>query len=122
VLWIPAICLDGFDVLRPEEIEIAVGSSLRSATPRHGRIYALLDPALERFSALSEEDCLDFKDALDKFVARTHSCLKIVSFRTQTWNGTNRYCRALAAYIRSAETVERLTWAPKSSSPTFGRR
>jgi type I restriction enzyme R subunit len=109
VLWDTRHRLDSFDVLRPEEIEATVGLLLTISDPKdHGRIYALLDPALERFTALSEEDRLDFKDALDKFV-RTYSFLsQIVSFQNTSLERDYRYCRALAAYIRSAATVERL--------------
>ncbi len=109
VLWDTRHRLDGFDVLRPEEIEAAVGLLLTISDPKdHGRIYALLDPAIERFTALAEEDRLDFKDALDKFV-RTYSFVsQVVSFQNTNLERDYRYCRALAAYIRSAATVERL--------------
>lgn len=109
VLWDTRNRLEGFDVLRPEEIEAAVALLLTISDPKdQGRIYALLDPALERFNALPEEDRLDFKDALDKFV-RTYSFLsQIVSFQNTNLERDYRYCRALAAYIRNAATVERL--------------
>ena len=109
VLWDTRHRLDGFDVLRSEEIEAAVGVLLTISDPKdHGRIYALLDPALERFTALAEEDRLDFKDALDKFV-RTYSFVsQVVSFQNTDLERDYRYCRALAAYVRNAATVERL--------------
>jgi type I restriction enzyme R subunit len=109
VLWDTRHRLDGFDVLRPEEIEAAVALLLTISGPKeHGQVYAALDPALERFNALVEEDRLDFKDALDKFV-RTYSFVsQIVSFQNTTLERDYRYCRALAAYIRNAATVERL--------------
>ena len=109
VLWNTRHRLDGFDVLRPEEIEAAVALLLTISNSKdHGLIYARLDPAIDRFSGLSEEDRLDFKDALDKFV-RTYSFVsQIVSFQNTNLERDYRYCRALAAYIRNAATVERL--------------
>jgi len=75
LLWDTRRRLDQYDVLRPDEIEGAVTLLLTITNPKdHGRVYALLDPAVERFTALEEEDRIDFKDALDKFV-RTYSFL-----------------------------------------------
>jgi type I restriction enzyme R subunit len=109
VLWDTRHRLDGFDVLRPEEIQATVNVLLTISDPKqHGQVYALLDPALERYRSLAEEDRLDFKDALDKFV-RTYSFVsQIVSFQNTTLERDYVYCRALAAYIRNATTLERL--------------
>ena len=47
----------GFDVLRPDEIEATVAVLVNlTDVADHGRVYALLDPALERFAALDDED------------------------------------------------------------------
>jgi type I restriction enzyme R subunit len=101
--------LDDFDVLRPEEIEPAVALFLTITDPKqHGQVYALLDPAVERFKALGEEDRLAFKDVLDKFV-RTYSFLsQVVSFGDSKLERDYIYCRALAACIRDAASIERL--------------
>ncbi len=109
VLWDTRHRLDPFDVLRPAEIEATVALLLTISDPKdHGKVYAFLDPALERFGAMNEEDQFDFKDALDKFV-RTYSFVsQIVSFQNTTLERDYRYCRALAAYIRNSATVERL--------------
>src|SRR2546421_3971857 len=49
VLWDTRHRLDGFDVLRPEEIQATVSVLLTISDPKqHGQVYALLDPALER--------------------------------------------------------------------------
>ena len=101
--------LDDFDVLRPEEVAatvevIAMLSDIRD----HGRVYSLLDPAVDRFLDLGEEDRLAFKDALDKFV-RTYSFLsQVVSFGDTKLERDYLYCRALASVLRDAATVERL--------------
>jgi len=101
--------LDDFDVLRPEEIEATVAVLLAGSGPKsHGQVYATLDPAVERFWALAEEDRLGFKDALDKFV-RTYSVLsQVVSFGDSKLERDYIYCRALASRLRDAASVERL--------------
>ncbi|MHB8262318.1 MAG: type I restriction endonuclease subunit R [Acidimicrobiales bacterium] len=102
--------LDDFDVLRPEEIEATVALLLAADTKSqgHGKVYAALDPAVERFAALSEEERLAFKDALDKFV-RTYSFLsQVVAFGDSKLERDYTYCRALAARLRDAASVERL--------------
>jgi len=98
--------LDEFDVLRPEEIQAAAAALLTDSD--HGQVYALLDPAGERFRAMGEEDRFAFKDALDKF-CRTYSFLsQVVSFTDTKLERDYAYCRALAARLRDAATVERL--------------
>jgi type I restriction enzyme R subunit len=101
--------LDDFDVLRDEEIEATVALLLAIKGPKdHGQVYALLDPAVERFGALDEEDRLAFKEALDKFV-RTYSFLsQVVAFGDSTLESDYTYCRALASKLRDAASVERL--------------
>ncbi|MDA8062843.1 MAG: type I restriction endonuclease subunit R, partial [Actinomycetota bacterium] len=100
--------LDDFDVLRPEEIEATVALLLAGDAKAHGRVYAALDSAVERFGALGEEDRLGFKDALDKFV-RTYSFLsQVVSFGDTKLERDYTYCRALASRLRDATSVERL--------------
>lgn len=101
--------LDEFDVLRAQEIEQAVGVLLKMTDRKgHGRVHALLDPAVERFGALSEEDRLSFKDALDKFV-RTYSFLsQVIDFTDMGLERDHAYCRALAAMLRDSTSGERL--------------
>ncbi len=79
LLWDTRSRLDEFDVLRHRgDRSRPWPSCSRSTEPKdHGQVYALLDPAVERFQALDEEDRLGFKDALDKFV-RTYSFLSQV--------------------------------------------
>ncbi len=101
--------LDDFDVLRPEEVEATVALLLVGTDSKgHGQVYAALDPAVERFWALSEEARLGFKDALDRFV-RTYSFLsQVVSFGDSKLERDYTYCRALASRLRDAATTERL--------------
>lgn len=109
LLWDTRRRLDQHDVLRPDEITATVAVLVAITDPKdHGKVYALLDPAVERFVALDEENRLDFKDALDKFV-RTYSFLsQIVSFGDSKLEQDYLYCRALAAKLRDETTIERL--------------
>jgi type I restriction enzyme R subunit len=109
LLWDTRRRLDQYDVLRTDEIEATVAVLVAIIDPKdHGKVYALLDPAVERFKALDEEDRLAFKDALDKFV-RTYSFLsQIVSFGDSNLERDYLYCRALAPKLRDETTIERL--------------
>jgi type I restriction enzyme R subunit len=106
--------LDQYDVLRIEEVEATVALLVTmSEAQDHGQLYGLLDPAVERFRALSEEDRLGFKDALDKFV-RTYSFLsQVVSFGDSKLERDYIFCRALASRLRDESTVERLDLGTK---------
>ena len=109
VLWDTRQRLDEFDILRPEEIVATVALLVTLAEAKqHGQIYALLAPAKERFEIMDEEARLRFKDALDTFV-RTYSFVaQIVSFTDTGLERDYLYCRALAAYLRDANTATRL--------------
>jgi type I restriction enzyme R subunit len=101
--------LNDFDVLRDEEVAAAVSELLTAKSAKgHARVHALLDPAVERFDALSEEDRLAFKDALNRFV-RIYSFLsQIVGFGDASLERDYTYCRALASLLRDSATAERL--------------
>ena len=88
-----------------DEIEEAVAVLLTITDSKdHGLVYALLDPACERFKDLEEQDRLGFKDALDKFV-RTYSFLsQVVSFGDSKLERDYIYCRALASRLRDQNT------------------
>lgn len=68
-------------MIHPEDVEATVKALLGMGTKGdHGRIYSLLDSALDRFHQLSEGDRRGFKEALDTSV-RTYSFLsQVVSF------------------------------------------
>ena len=101
--------LNDFDVLRDEEVAAAVAELLTVKSAKsHARVHALLDPAVERFAALSEEDRLACKDALNRFV-RIYSFLsQIVGFGDVSLERDYTYCRALASLLRDCATAERL--------------
>jgi type I restriction enzyme R subunit len=103
--------IDEFDVLRPEEIESAIPALLGdagSSEQRSARAYAALGPAKDRFEQLSDEERLEFRDALNRFV-RTYSFVaQIAAFTDPALEGDYVYCRALSLYLRDTGTVERL--------------
>jgi type I restriction enzyme R subunit len=101
--------LDAFDVLRPDEIAALVAAVMRSTDlKKHGDVYKFLDPGVERFRGLDDENQAAFKDALDRFV-RTYAFLShVVSFGETKLERDYIYCRALASCLRDATSIERL--------------
>jgi type I restriction enzyme, R subunit len=92
--------LDTFDVLRAEEIENAARLLASIGDERdHGKVYALLDPALERFRALPEAQQDEFRGALGRFVHVYSFLAQIVSFSDTKLEGDYLYARALATLL-----------------------
>jgi type I restriction enzyme, R subunit len=111
VLWDTRRRLDDFDVLRPEEVEAAMPALLESGVgeeKRSAQAYAAIGPAKERFAALEEEERLEFREALTRFV-RTYSFVsQIAAFGDSSLERDYVFCRALSLYLRDARSVERL--------------
>ena len=97
--------LDDFDVLRAEEIQAALGILLgEGGRNAHGALHGLLDPAVERFRALSEEDRLAFHDALQRFVRLYAFLSQVLPFVDPRLEGDHAYLRALGARLGSASS------------------
>ncbi len=111
LLWDTRRGLDNHDVLRPEEVEAAMAPLLGAGSSdekRSAAAYAAIAPAKGRFEALSNEDQLEFRDALVRFV-RTYSFVsQIAAFTDPALEADYVFCRALSAYLRDAGTVEQL--------------
>jgi type I restriction enzyme R subunit len=111
ILWDTRRRLDDFDVLREEEIKTALPALLGAAESdekRSAETYAALGPAKERFEELGDEERLEFRDALNRFV-RTYSFVsQIAAFTDASLERDYVFCRALSAYLRDSGTVERL--------------
>jgi type I restriction enzyme, R subunit len=111
ILWDTRRRLDDFDVLRPEEIEAAMPALLganASDEKRSAETYAALGPAKARFEEMGDEQRLEFRDALTRFV-RTYSFVsQIAAFTDPALERDYVYCRALSLYLRDTGTVERL--------------
>jgi type I restriction enzyme R subunit len=111
ILWDTRRRLDDFDVLRPEEIEAAMPALLGAGTnddKRSAETYAALGPAKGRFEQLGDEERVEFRDVLTRFV-RTYSFVsQIAAFTDPALERDYVFCRALLLYLRDAGTVERL--------------
>lgn len=111
ILWDTRSRLDDFDVLRPEEVEAAMPSLLGVGTSdakRSSETYAALAPAKARFENLEDEDRLEFREVLIRFV-RTYSFVsQIAAFTDPSLERDYAFCRALSLYLRDTRTVERL--------------
>ena len=75
---------------------------------RSAETYAALGPAKARFEQMGDEERLEFRDALTRFV-RTYSFVsQIAAFTDPALERDYVYCRALSLYLRDTGTVERL--------------
>jgi type I restriction enzyme, R subunit len=111
LLWDTRRRLDDFDVLRPEEIEAAMPALLGAGArddQRSAATYAALGPAKQRFEQLGDEQRLEFRNALTRFV-RTYSFVsQIVAFTDADLERDYIFCRVLSFYLRDSTTAERL--------------
>ena len=111
ILWDTRRRLDDFDVLRPDEIEAAMPALLGASgsdDKRSAAVYAALGPGKARFEEMGDEQRLEFRDALTRFV-RTYSFVsQIAAFTDPSLERDYVYCRALSLYLRDTGTVERL--------------
>ena len=90
--------LNGFQILDPGEMEQAAGLLLGDGN--HAQIHAAMQPAVERFKNLDEEDQTTFRDALTRFVRVYGFLAQIVKFANVGLERDYIYCRALAMLIR----------------------
>jgi type I restriction enzyme, R subunit len=111
ILWDTRRRLDDFDVLRPEEVEAAMPALLgagASDEKRSAETYAAIGPTKERFEALDDEERLEFRDVLTRFV-RTYSFVsQIAAFSDASLERDYVFCRALSLYLRDTGAVERI--------------
>jgi type I restriction enzyme R subunit len=111
ILWDTRRQLDDFDVLRPEEVEAAMPALLGTRgndEQRSAAAYAAIGPAKERFEALHDEERLEFREALTRFV-RTYAFVSQIAAVGDTQLECDYvFCRALSLYIRDTGGVERL--------------
>jgi type I restriction enzyme R subunit len=92
--------LDRYDVLRGDEVENAARLLVSLGDERdHPKLYALLDPALERFKALPEQQQDEFRAALGRFVHVYAFLSQIVSFADTKLERDYLYLRALGTLL-----------------------
>ena len=108
--------LDAYDVLREDEVENAARLLASLGNERdHPKLYALLDPAVERFKALTEEQQDEFRAALQRFVHVYAFLSQIVSFADTELERDYLYARALATLCPARPTASASTSAERSS-------
>lgn len=97
-----------FDVIHDDEVAAVVAAlQFDAGSQGHGAVYSALDPALDRFGLLSEDDQTAFRDALTRFVNVYGFLSQIVSFTDAALERDWLYCRALDACLPGRE-AERL--------------
>jgi len=97
--------LGPFDVLRAEEIETMVGLLLADPEKNHQRIHTVMQPAVDRFHALSGERQEEFRDVLTRFT-RIYSFLsQVVAFTDVKLERDYLFCRRLTQLVRRESTA-----------------
>ena len=91
--------LNNFNILDPGEMQQAAVLILNNEN-NHAQIHAAMQPAVERFKALNEEDQDMFRDALTRFVRVYGFLAQIVKFSNAELERDYIFCRALARLIR----------------------
>ena len=95
--------LNDFNILDPGEMQ-QVAALILNEDDNHAQVHAAMQPAVERFHALDEDDQDMFRDALTRFVRVYGFLAQIVKFANPTLEGDYIYCRALAMLIRDHST------------------
>ena len=95
--------LNNYSILDPGEMQQAAGLMLGDGT--HEQIHAAMQPAVERFKNLDEEDQDMFRDALTRFVRVYGFLAQIVKFTNVDLERDYIYCRALASLIREKKAL-----------------
>ena len=90
--------LNDYSILDPGEMQQAAGLMLGDGT--HEQIHAAMQPAVERFKNLDEEDQDMFRDAVGRFVRVYGFLAQIVKFSNVGLERDYIYCRALVSLIR----------------------
>ena len=91
--------LDAYDVLREDEVENAARLLASLGERDHPKLYALLDPAVERFKALPDSLQDEFRAALRRFVHVYAFLSQIVSFADTKLERDYLYVRALGTML-----------------------
>ncbi len=97
--------LNDFNILDPGEMQQAAALILNK-DDNHAQVHAAMQPAVERFKDLDEEDQDMFRDALTRFVRVYGFLAQIVKFANPVLEGDYIYCRALARLIRDKKSGE----------------
>jgi hypothetical protein len=93
--------LGEFGVLRPDEVLAFVAALFSSSgSAKHSDADVELQPAVERFRGVDEDEQETFRDALNRFT-RTYAFLsQIVTFSDVKLERDYLFCKGLASYLR----------------------
>ena len=92
-------------MLRDDEIETMVGLLLADPEQNHQRIHSVMQPAVDRFRALSDEQQDEFRDVVTRFT-RIYSFLsQVVSFTDVKLARDYLFCRRLSQLVRRESSV-----------------
>ena len=91
--------LNHFNILDPGEMQQAAVLILNE-DDNHAQVHAAMQPAVERFKKLNEDDQDMFRDALTRFVRVYGFLAQIVKFSNVELERDYIFCRALARLIR----------------------
>ena len=97
--------LNNYNILDPGEMQ-QVAALILNEDDYHDQVHAAMQPAIERFKDLDEDDQDMFRDALTRFVRVYAFLAQIVKFSNPTLEGEYIYCRALARLIRDKKPGE----------------
>ncbi|MCY4368691.1 MAG: type I restriction endonuclease, partial [bacterium] len=97
--------LNKFNILDPGEMQQAAVLILND-DDNHAQVHAAMQPAVQRFKDLNEDDQDMFRDALTRFVRVYGFLAQIVKFANPVLEGDYIYCRALARLIRDKKSGE----------------
>lgn len=125
ILWDTRRGLDNFDVLRAEEIDVAMPALLAVAGPaeqRSATAYATLAPSKGRYEQLADEERAEFRTALTRFVRPTPSSRRSRCSPIRRSSATTCSAARSPCICATQRPSSGLTSAPRSSSPTCATR
>lgn len=89
-----------YDVIRPDDVEAFAHAFVSNAKETHEKTEAALNPAVDRFGDVSEEDKDAVKDALDTFLRLYSFLSQVVTFTDLELEKLYVYGRALQLKLR----------------------
>lgn len=92
--------IGNYDVIRPDGVEAFAHAFVSNAKDAHEKTEAALNPAVDRFGDLSDDDQDAFRDALDTFLRLYSFLSQVVSFTDLELEKLYVYGRALQLKLR----------------------
>jgi type I restriction enzyme R subunit len=96
--------IDAAEVLHPDEVAAGVEAILAGAKDGSAKLNAALDPAVERYGALDEEEQDELRDALGAFVRAYAFLGQVVPFRDPELERLHCYGKYLLTKLTTPDT------------------